>query len=347
MINYISPGYYPFVKGGSENQAKLVIDKLIENKIDFKLLTLNFGNKKDYSIKEIHRLKLLGFFSNKLLIITAILQYIFFKKNKSDIFIFQQLTIVTFILILLTRSENIFLRLSNSGDLFDFYKIIGKRRAGFIAKVLKVKIKKFISINPQISEQLTSYNCDNFVEINNAVLSNKFILNNKFKLVLISRFKKHKNIQFVKKLFKSNYDIDIFGEEGDYYDHIKKICQKHPLIKINKPYKNKSVPFDYSKPVLIHPSFQEGTSNVVLEALSMGVPVICNNIKANSIFGTKGENGVFSIDVNHPNKWIECIDKLKNDALFYKKVSFNGSSFIEKNHSDKIIFSKFLDTVYG
>ena len=179
----------------------------------------------------------------------------------------------------------------------------------------------------------TSYNCDNFVEINNAVLSNKFILNNKFKLVLISRFKKHKNIQFVKKLSKSNYDIDIFGEKGDYYDHIKKICQKHPLIKINKPYKNKSVPFDYSKPVLIHPSFQEGTSNVILEALSMGVPVICNNIKANSIFGTKGENGVFSIDVNHPNKWIECIDKLKNDALFYKKVSFNGSSFVFKYHS--------------
>ena len=48
MINYISPGYYPFVKGGSENQAKLVIDNFIENKIDFNLLTLNFGNKKDY-----------------------------------------------------------------------------------------------------------------------------------------------------------------------------------------------------------------------------------------------------------------------------------------------------------
>jgi len=345
MINYISPGYYPFVKGGSENQAKLVIDKLIDNKIDFNLLTLNFGNKKDYSIKEIHRLKLLGFFSNKLLILTAILQYIFFKKNKSDIFIFQQLTLFTFILILLTRSENIFLRLSNSGDLFDFYKIIGKRRAGFIAKVLKSKIKKFISINPQISEQLSSYNCDNFVEIKNAVLSNKFILGKKFKLVLISRFKKHKNIQFVEKLSSSNYEIDIFGDKGDYYDNIKKICQKYPLIKIKKPYKNKSFPFDFSKPVLIHPSFQEGTSNVILEALSMGVPVICNNIKANSIFGTNGDNGVFSIDVNQPDIWIECIDKLKNDALLYQKVSSNGSSFVEKNHSAKIIFSKILKTI--
>lgn len=345
MIYYVSPGYYPFVRGGAENQAKIIVDQLQIKKIPHKVFTLNFGKKQQYLVKDKSKLKLLGFGKNKLLLISAIVQYIFTFKNKGSIFFFQQLTLFTFLLIVFTRSQNIYLRLSNSGELFDFNKVFGKKYKKWVLFILKKKIKTFISINEVIRFELNDLKIFNVKNLNNVVLNNVVTKkNDKFKLVIISRFKKHKNISFFERLYKNglNEIIEVYGDKGDDKKNIENLISLYDKVYLKEKFIIKSAPFDNSRPVLIHPSYIEGTSNTILEALSFGVPVIANNIKQNSFLKNNGENGVFLINTQKPNLWLKKINQLKEDRNYYNKISNNGKSYVIDNHNLDNIFKNFI-----
>ena len=168
--------------------------------------------------------------------------------------------------------------------------------------------------------------------------------NDKFKLVIISRFKKHKNISFFERLYKNglNEIIEVYGDKGDDKKNIENLISLYDKVYLKKKFIIKSAPFDNSRPVLIHPSYIEGTSNTILEALSFGVPVIANNIKQNSFLKNNGENGVFLINTQKPNLWLKKINQLKEDRNYYNKISNNGKSYVIDNHNLDNVFKNFI-----
>jgi glycosyltransferase involved in cell wall biosynthesis len=331
-ITFISPGLYPFVKGGAEMQSQLLIESLIARGIDLQQISLNF---KTDSSKLGGHVYLLGFGDKYFLLLSAIIHYFFIKVNK--IIFISQLTGFTFFLILFTRKKYIYLRLSNSEKYFDIDRLFYGKFRFFVHYILKKKIHSFVSINPLISEQIGNAGFfQNIYNLNNAVVTNnKVIHNNSFKLVYIARFVPQKNFEFIKVLCQNGLidKVDLYGQKSEYFTKIHSELIQFPNIYFNETFIDKSTPFNHSRAVLIHPSFVEGTSNAILEALSFGIPVIANNIKANCIFNSDGINGVFLISVDNPLNWIEIILKLKSDLNFYNLISKNALNYVKNKHN--------------
>ena len=59
------------------------------------------------------------------------------------------------------------------------------------------------------------------------------------------------------------------------------------------------------------PSFYEGTPNVICEAISVGLPVVCSNVCDNSIYVHDGKNGLL-FDPQNPSDIAEKIKALIN-----------------------------------
>jgi glycosyltransferase involved in cell wall biosynthesis len=344
-LTYISPGLYPFVKGGAEKQSHLLTESLIARGVDLQQISLNF---KTDSSKLGEHIYLLGFGDKYFLLLSAIIHYFFIKVNK--IIFISQLTGFTFFLILFTRKNNIYLRLSNSEKYFDIDRLFSGKFRFFVNYVLKKKIHSFVSINPLISEQIRNSGfSQNIFNLNNAVVTNnKVTHNNSFKLVYIARFVPQKNFEFLKVLCQNGLidKIDLFGQKSEYFTKIHSELIQFPNIYFNETYIDKSMPFKNSRSVLIHPSFVEGTSNAILEALSFGIPVIANDIKANNLFMNNGINGVFLVSVANPHEWMEIIQKLKNDINFYTLVSNNALAYVREHHNIESIVDKLEDIIF-
>jgi glycosyltransferase involved in cell wall biosynthesis len=75
--------------------------------------------------------------------------------------------------------------------------------------------------------------------------------------------------------------------------------------------------------VLLHSSLKEGTPSVVLEALSLGLPVICHDISGMALAVTE-ECGI-KVPLRDPESSIggfaRAIERLANDAALYERLS--------------------------
>ena len=343
-ITLVSPGLFPLIKGGAENQMRILAEYFIGQNIDLNIVTLNFESNFDYKLKT--KVTTIGLFQGKLLLISAVMHYTLVRKNRTVIF--SQLNVLTFFLIILTFNKNIYLRFSNSQQNFDFDRLFDGKFTKFKMYILKAKINYFVSINPVITNHLNQYGFHNVIEINNIVNVKKFHFNHcNFRLIVIGRYVEIKNLEFLPDLITlvPQYNIDVYGPKRDDFYRISKVLAGTSQINICSEFIDKAFPFNNTKPVLIHPSLVEGTSNAILEALSFGVPVIANNIPANAMFGSAGENGVFLISVNDKEKWANCIETLDANNVLYNKISMNAKKYILSSHSVETNIGKYWDAL--
>ena len=93
------------------------------------------------------------------------------------------------------------------------------------------------------------------------------------------------------------------------------------------------------------PSFFEGTPNVICEAISCGLPVICSNVCDNSIYVHEGENG-FLFNPQSPQNMACAIERmLKLDESQYKEFSRNSRLIAENKLSQNIFLKKYKDII--
>ncbi len=75
--------------------------------------------------------------------------------------------------------------------------------------------------------------------------------------------------------------------------------------------------------VFCFPSFREGLSLALMEAMSAGKPVVCSVIRGNTDLITDGEGG-FLCDPNSPEQFAEALDKIVgNPELAHRMGAFN------------------------
>lgn len=102
--------------------------------------------------------------------------------------------------------------------------------------------------------------------------------------------------------------------------------------------------FYYGSSVLVLPSLVEGFSNVLLEALSCGTPVIATDIDGNNDIIKGGVNG-FLFPVNDYGALAEKIIYLIENPSILHSLSAGGRKLIEKNY-DFTIFARKLYNIY-
>jgi len=91
--------------------------------------------------------------------------------------------------------------------------------------------------------------------------------------------------------------------------------------------------------------YKEGLPNVLLEAMSMGVPVVSSKMAGVPEIVKDGKTG-YTVEPGKSDKLAEAILKLWSDKEVYKKMCKNGRELMEASFDKNIQFIKFLEYFY-
>lgn len=138
------------------------------------------------------------------------------------------------------------------------------------------------------------------------------------KFVFMSQVRKEKGIDILLRAFQllgNNYQIDIYGslmgyEEKQLEDHYKGCVASHEVYNVLSEYD-----------CLLLPSYNEGYPGIIIEAYSVGLPVIATNVGGIPEIIENDVNG-YLIEPNDPNLLVDAIRTLDNAD--YDKLSRNA-----------------------
>lgn len=95
--------------------------------------------------------------------------------------------------------------------------------------------------------------------------------------------------------------------------------------------------------IIVHPSYHEGLSNVLLEAAACGRPVLASDINGCIETFEEGKSG-FSFQVKSVKALMEAMEKiLALSQLKRKEMGVAGRAWVEKNFSRNIIIETYRD----
>lgn len=95
------------------------------------------------------------------------------------------------------------------------------------------------------------------------------------------------------------------------------------------------------------PSFYEGTPNVICEAISCGLPVLCSDVCDNAIYVHEGDNG-FLFNPKSPESIANAIKRMLSlDEKQYAEFSKNSRVIAEEKLSEMLFLKKYEDIIYG
>lgn len=179
---------------------------------------------------------------------------------------------------------------------------------------------------------------------------NKKINNKKINIVFLSRIHSLKGIHVLvqsiilhsKSLINFNFFICGYDEENFFkYQNVEN------LKKINIHYMGNlddSKKFDLlnKTDALILPSYGEGLSVALLEALSCGNLILTSNyIK----FSREKFEIKFSLSKNGIFKALKKLEKLKNDRRIYKKLRISAREYVKINYNWKDVANKYKELI--
>ena len=95
--------------------------------------------------------------------------------------------------------------------------------------------------------------------------------------------------------------------------------------------------------ILVNPSRAEGLSNITLEAMASGIPVISSDIPNNRVFW---DHAVL-LDFDSPANVINAIRELKLDSEKRKCLSKEGRYLIEHKYNLQVISRQYQDLFFG
>ncbi len=154
--------------------------------------------------------------------------------------------------------------------------------------------------------------------------------------LLIKAFKK------LNQSFQENFPLVIIGGDSysdRYSDKLKKLANNNKNIKFIGSVYNSDIHKYYQKTALfISPSFLEGTSPAILEAMGCGRCVVAAGIPMNR--ATIGEHGVFFKVGDFHDLSLKIATCLKNDKL-REKLGVSNANRIKKHFSWDVIAKKF------
>lgn len=194
--------------------------------------------------------------------------------------------------------------------------------------------------------------------INNGVEYQEFTPNaddgDPYRIIVPARISKIKNQKIVLEAFawlkeEMNFKVVFAGaiEDQHYYDELQKIVSTSNLEKnvefvgfasnIQQYYKKSNL--------LILPSFEEGTPNVLLEAYMYGVPILASDIPMNADCVLRKEL-LFS-----PQKPKELAEKIKQSkerpAEETLEILRENRAYVEKNYGNERMVADYIKILYN
>lgn len=199
-----------------------------------------------------------------------------------------------------------------------------------ISKKLKIDLDKFFENKIKILIKRNTLSFNHKIKEKTSFLKIK-----KIKLIYLSNIIKSKGIldlceEISKKKYHNLFDLYIYGE---FLDSSSKKFFKNKIFQnifIKKPLKNNKLKFNILKnfDALILPSKNEGDPLCIIEAMSIGLPVVCYDVGyINETLGDK-----YDLYLNN-NSFFEIYKKLKS-IVYRKKISYSLAHKFKKRSEE-------------
>ena len=188
----------------------------------------------------------------------------------------------------------------------------------------------------------------NGVELTGKIVNSDYLSKTKLKIVTISRFDYAKNSELLIPIFnkiKTNgalhkFEIQLIGS-GPEQNKVRLLAEENELSGIFKFLGFKANPIDYliDSFCYISTSRWEGLPLGIMEAMSVGLPVIATKVDGNNDLVKHSENG-YLFDINKPEEAAFYLLKLSENKEKWKQFSENAKSKIEKEFTVSIMAEK-------
>jgi glycosyltransferase involved in cell wall biosynthesis len=219
------------------------------------------------------------------------------------------------------------------------------------SKIFKLSTK-ITSISPNVSEELSAYglNPRTITVVGNGVDERVFIpkqskTQTKPYVLFVGLFRSGKGVfdllNCAKYVCDKRPDVRfVLCGEGPLLKSLQarvlKMGFQKRIIFLGYVDRNRIVKLYQNAALLVQPSYHEGLSNVILEAMSCGLPVVANDIAANRTIIASGLNGIL-VPPKSPEFMARSILKLLNDFGLSVRIGRAARATIEDHYSwDKI-----------
>lgn len=172
------------------------------------------------------------------------------------------------------------------------------------------------------------------------------------KLLVVASEKKEKNFnRFVQAIanVREYFNINVLwvGIRDEHIDEHRKILKNNNLeniFEVSTPHKN-LISIINGVDYFCLPSLYEGFPNVLCEAMSCGVPVICSNVCDNPNIVEEGSNGFLfnPLDIDDMTQAIEKLLSISNEE--YRNISQNNRRKALAMFSKEIFINKYVTLI--
>lgn len=253
--------------------------------------------------------------------------------------------------------------------LFTKFKLVVSERNNNVAITLKDKVQfniyriaDFIVPNSHSQGEFIKNNFSflsqkvipivNFVDVSDFELKKTWDNKDDIRIVTVARYSEQKNclryLRAIRKIKDAgiNVHFDWFGGHKAYQDYYDKINNSIKELKIDDficlhDATDKVVEVYHSADIFCLPSLYEGYPNVVCEAMSCGLPVVCSNVYENPRIVEEGVNG-FLFNPENIDDMAAALMKmisLTNDER--QQMGLNNRKRVEKNNSMEVFVGKY------
>jgi glycosyltransferase involved in cell wall biosynthesis len=133
--------------------------------------------------------------------------------------------------------------------------------------------------------------------------------NERLRILFVGRYIEIKKPQYIIKLAKyfPESDFALYGD-GPLGNSLTIEASKLKNVKVNPPVPYKKMSSIYAdSDVFLFPSVREGFSNVVLEALACGLPVVCFNTSSFPELVQHGKSGLLANNLREMREHLQCL----------------------------------------
>lgn len=354
--------FYPY-RAGAENQALLLSENLMKRGVKVSVLTRHFKERLNFeyvkcipvyrSIRTVEMGKLFGaayFFCS--------LIFMLFKWRSYDVIhchILHGFHSAAAVLMKILIRKKVVIKVANTGLKSDFLTLKKVLFGSFLLKFLK-RADAVVALCRQsvIEAKEEGFSDNQMICIPNGVDTGRFKPSSRYpdkraRIVCVGRLVEIKGVDILMDAFRLLYDegirlkLEIFGEgqeknrleENARYLGISEDVIFHGVIQDLENYLDNAC-------VFVQPSLAEGMSNVILEAMAAGLPVVATRTGGAPDIIQDGINGLL-VEPGSAEQIRHAVKKVISDEPFAQKLGKQARKTIEEKYSIDIVVDRYLE----
>jgi len=355
--------FYPLL-GGAEVQAQQLAKDLLKRGIKVAVLTRHLKGLPRYELIEgipvyraIRTIPLGALWGMCYMI--SVFQFLYKKRNEYDIIhchILQGFHTVISIMFKFLFNKKVVVKMSSSGETSDF-KVLKEVTFGRLFLRWIRNVDSIVSVCKKSSEEIleNGFLKETLVEIPNGIDVGKFsgdAFKGKKKLrsiTYVGRLDKYKGVNFLLNSFKDvllkidNVQLTIVGDGPD--ESLLRNMAKDLGIMENVAFKGRQediVSELNSTDIFVLPSLSEGMSNVLLEAMACGLPVVATSVGGNQDLITDRLNGILVPPRDSGSLAAVLVELINNEDLTWR-LGEEARKTVESNYAMNRIVDAYVE----